>query len=122
MMIEAMRRDYERRARLIVGHLEQAPLIKATMPEGGMFIFADVRQTGLSGEQFALRLLAEEKVALMPGESFGPSGAGHVRISLSAADALITEASGRIARFAARLAGRAESRSALDADQGGAGA
>ena len=109
---EAMRRDYERRARLIVGHLENAPLIKATMPEGGMFIFADVRQTGLSGEQFALRLLAEEKVALMPGESFGPSGAGHVRISLSAADALITEASDRIARFAARLANEQKAASA----------
>ncbi len=102
--VEAMRCDYERRARLIVGQLEQAPLIKASMPEGGMFIFADVRQTGLSGEQFALRLLQEEKVALMPGESFGPSGAGHVRISLSASDALITKASGRIAAFAARLA------------------
>ncbi len=102
---DAMRSDYERRARLIVAHLDQAPLVRVAMPEGGMFIFADVRQTGLSGEQFALRLLAEEKVALMPGESFGPSGAGHVRISLSAADAVITGASGRIARFAARLAG-----------------
>jgi arginine:pyruvate transaminase len=101
---ETMRAAYERRARLIVSHLENAPRIKAAMPEGGMFIFADVRGTGLSGHDFAMRLLAEEKVAVMPGESFGPAGAGHVRIGLAAGDGLITEASGRIAAFARRLA------------------
>ena len=67
--IDIMRRDYERRARLIVEHLKSAPHIRAAMPEGGMFIFADVRATGLTGHDFAMRLLEEEKVALMPGES-----------------------------------------------------
>ncbi len=101
---DAMREDYERRARLIVQHLAKAPLIKASMPEGGMFIFADVRETGLSGHDFAMRLLEEEKVAVMPGESFGPAGAGHVRIGLAADDSLIAEATDRIAAFARRLA------------------
>jgi len=102
--VDMMCRDYERRARLIVDRLEAAPHIRVSMPEGGMFIFADVRATGLSGHDFALRLLEEEKVALMPGESFGPSGAGHVRIGLAAEDSVLADATDRIARFARRLA------------------
>jgi arginine:pyruvate transaminase len=109
---DIMRRDYERRARLIVEHLKSAPHVRAAMPEGGMFIFADVRATGLSGHDFAMRLLEEEKVALMPGESFGPSGAGHVRIGLAAEDSLIIEAADRIATFARRLAKEQEALSA----------
>ncbi len=110
--VDIMRRDYERRARLIVEHLKSAPHVRAAMPEGGMFIFADVRATGLSGHDFAMRLLEEEKVALMPGESFGPSGAGHVRIGLAADDGLLAEATDRIAAFARRLAKEQEALSA----------
>jgi arginine:pyruvate transaminase len=101
---ESMRAAYERRARYIVNRLGTAPLVKVSMPEGGMFVFADIRASGLSGHDFALRLLEEEKVAVMPGESFGPAGAGHVRIGLAAEDALIAEACERIAAFSRRLA------------------
>jgi arginine:pyruvate transaminase len=49
-----------------------------------MFLMVDVRPTGLTGEQFAWRLLDEYRVVVMPGESFGSRGAGHVRIALTA--------------------------------------
>jgi arginine:pyruvate transaminase len=99
----AMREAYVRRARLVVEHLRNVPGISVHMPEGGMFIMADVRRTGLSGGDFARTLLHEENVVTMPGESFGKSASGHIRISLTASDEEITEASGRIGRFARRL-------------------
>ena len=100
--VEAMRRAYESRARLIVSMLENRKGIRARMPEGGMFVFADIRPTGLSGEAFALALLEEADVAVMPGEVFGPSGAGHIRLGLTVAEDTLVEAMGRIVAFAER--------------------
>jgi arginine:pyruvate transaminase len=73
------------------------------MPEGGMFVMVDVRKTGLSGEDFARKLLAEENVVTMPGESFGAGGSGHLRVALTVDETQITEACKRIARLAAAL-------------------
>jgi arginine:pyruvate transaminase len=57
-----------------------------------MFLMVDVRPTGLTGEQFAWRLLDEHQVVVMPGESFGSRGAGHVRIALTAEAAVLRDA------------------------------
>jgi arginine:pyruvate transaminase len=101
---DAMRQAFERRARAVLEAFGRGSALSAHMPEGGMFVFADVRRTGLSGEVFAMRLLQEENVSVMPGEAFGAAGAGHVRIGLVADDALIADAAARMARFASRLA------------------
>lgn len=101
--IDAMKRNYERRARAVVAGLKGAKTVSARMPEGGMFVMVDVRKTGLSGEAFAMKLLAEENVVTMPGESFGAGGAGHLRVALTVDELEIAEACKRIARLAARL-------------------
>jgi arginine:pyruvate transaminase len=101
--IDAMKRSYERRARALVNGLKGARHISARLPEGGMFVMIDVRQTGLSGEAFARKLLAEENVVTMPGESFGKGGAGHVRVALTVDEEAMTEACTRIKRLARRL-------------------
>ena len=71
------------------------------MPQGGIFVMVDVRASGLSGVEFATRLLDEHDVATMPGESFGPSGAGHIRISLTTDDDAIKLGCERISMLAA---------------------
>jgi arginine:pyruvate transaminase len=101
-----LRDVYERRARLVIERLKDVPGICCRMPEGGMYVFADVRGTGLSGTRFALELLAAAGVAVTPGEGFGPSGAGHVRITLGVDDSRLAEACERLANFAARPADR----------------
>jgi arginine:pyruvate transaminase len=98
-----MRDAYIARARLLVEGLRNAPGISVHMPEGGMFVMADIRSTGLSGNEFALRLLNEENVATMPGESFGNAARGHLRISLTVSEPQLREALTRITRFARRL-------------------
>ena len=101
--VDAMKRDYERRAKAIVAGLKGAKKVSARMPEGGMFVMVDVRGTGLSGEDFAWKLLKQENVVTMPGESFGAGGAGHLRLALTVGEDQIKDACKRIARLAERL-------------------
>jgi arginine:pyruvate transaminase len=98
--VDAMKRNYETRARALVAGLHKSKKVSARMPEGGMFVMVDVRKTGLTGEAFAWKLLKEENVVTMPGESFGAGGTGHLRVALTVDEAQITEACKRIARLA----------------------
>ncbi|MFN8571708.1 MAG: pyridoxal phosphate-dependent aminotransferase [Gemmatimonadaceae bacterium] len=99
--LERIRTSYVHRARTVVDALADAPGIVARMPDAGMYIFADVRGTGLDGKQFARGLLDAEGVSVTPGEGFGPSGAGHVRITLGVDHDRLREACRRMTRFAA---------------------
>jgi arginine:pyruvate transaminase len=96
---------FRRRASTFTGLLANAPGLRATLPEGGMFAMVDVQGTGLEGEAFAWRLLEEEKVAVMPGSSFGRQASSHVRVSLSADEGVLAEAARRMTQFALRLTG-----------------
>ena len=70
---------------------------------GAMYLMLDVRSTGLSGDAFASRLLDEERIAVMPGESFGQAAAGHLRVAMTIADAPFRDALQRLVAFAQRV-------------------
>jgi arginine:pyruvate transaminase len=78
--------------------------VRAVPAGGAMYVMLDVRASGLSGEAFAGRLIDEERIAVMPGESFGAAAAGHVRVALTIRDATFEAAFGRLLAFAGRLA------------------
>jgi arginine:pyruvate transaminase len=99
----AMREDYRRRAGLLAGILADAPGCRTAPPEGGMFVMLDVRGTGLSADAFARGLLDREAVAVLPCDGFGPSAAGHLRVSLTVEDGTLAEAGRRIVRFASGI-------------------
>jgi arginine:pyruvate transaminase len=69
-----------------------------------MFVLLDIRGTGLDAQTFARELLFGEHVAVLPCDGFGPSVAGHLRISLTAPEPRLSEAGRRIVRFARTLA------------------
>ena len=92
-----IRRDFLRR------RLQEAGL-PSVRPDGAFYLFVDVRGTGLSSREFALRLLEEEKVAVVPGDAFGPGGEGFVRCSYAPSLERLEAAADRIQRFTARLA------------------
>jgi arginine:pyruvate transaminase len=96
---------FERRAGLIHARLQDVAGLRVHRPEAGMFALIDVRETGLSGQAFALDLLERTLVAVMPGESFGTALGGWVRVALTRPDALIEAACTRIAAHAAALNG-----------------
>lgn len=98
--VAALHEDYRRRGALLAGILAEAPNCRARAPEGGMFVLLDVRGTGRGSEEFARLLLEREAVAVLPCDGFGPSVAGHLRISLTAADEVLAEAGRRILRLA----------------------
>jgi len=93
------------RARMIHDLLDRRNDLKVHQPQAGMFTVIDVSATGMSGEDFARDLLAEESVAVMPGESFGEGLKGWLRLSLTRPDDEIAEACRRIAAFTARQMG-----------------
>jgi arginine:pyruvate transaminase len=97
--VAALREDYRARAALMSELLAAAPGCRAIPPEGGMFVLLDVRGTGLGAADFARRLLDSEQVAVLPCDGFGPSAAGHLRLALSAPEARLRDAAGRILRF-----------------------
>jgi aminotransferase len=98
------RTKYQLRRDFLRGKLEEAGL-KTTNPAGAFYLFVDVRSTGLSSRDFALRLLEEEKVAVVPGEAFGAGGEGFVRCSYATGLDQIEVAATRIARFVKKLKG-----------------
>ena len=66
-------------------------------------MFPNISQFGLSSEDFALRLLEEERLAVVPGSSFGACGEGYIRISYAYSLSELKEALLRLARFVTRL-------------------
>ena len=78
--VDRMRREYRKRRDYLVPALNELGL-KTVMPKGAFYIFSDIRSTGLSDEDFALKLLKEFGVAVVPGSAFGACGAGFVRMS-----------------------------------------
>ena len=102
-----MAERFARRAGLIADTLDGVGGLRVNRPEAGMFTLIDIRATGLSGDAFAESLLDRQKVAVMPGESFGAGLAGWVRLSLTQPDDRTTLAANRIAAHAASILGNA---------------
>jgi len=100
-----MAKRFSRRAGLLAKALNGVAGIQVHLPEAGMFALVDISATGVSGEDFAFRLLEAHKVAVMPGESFGDGLKGWLRLSLTVEDALIAKAAERIVAHAMALAG-----------------
>jgi aminotransferase len=99
---EEMRRTYEQRRELILGRFAQMG-IPCFPPGGAFYAFPDIRSTGLTSREFAVRLLEEENVAVVPGDAFGPGGEGFLRCCYATATAQLRTALDRIARFRSRL-------------------
>ena len=98
--VEKMRKEYERRRNFITSALNDMGL-ECHKPKGAFYVFPKI--TGLSSKEFSLRLLNEEKVAVVPGTAFGPSGEGHVRCSFATGLDQIKIAMERMAGFVARV-------------------
>ncbi len=99
--VEKMRKEYDRRRKLIVSGLNELGL-PTFEPHGAFYAFPDIRVTGLDDETFAQRLLDEEKVAVVPGSAFGVGGEGFVRCSYATAYEKIEEALSRLKSFMRR--------------------
>lgn len=96
--IEEMRDQYDMRRRLLADGLNRIGL-RCFEPEGAFYVFPSIQSTGMGSSEFCEKLLAAEHVAVIPGDAFGGSGEGFVRISYSYSVNHLLEALKRIERF-----------------------
>jgi aspartate aminotransferase len=82
--VRRMRAEFRRRRDVMVEGLNRIPGFRCHQPEGAFYCFPDIRETGVSDQELARRLLVEGGVAVMPGSLFGERGAGHLRFSYAA--------------------------------------
>ncbi len=97
-----MRRQYDMRRRLIVDGLNKMGLT-CFEPQGAFYAFPSVKSTGLTSEEFCEQLIYAKRVAVVPGNAFGESGEGFVRISYCYSVKHITEALERMEAFLREL-------------------
>ncbi|MGP1908580.1 aminotransferase [Metabacillus sp. JX24] len=96
--VEQMKKSYRRRRNFFVETLNEIGL-SCHLPGGAFYAFPSIKETGLSSEEFAEKLLIEQKVAVVPGNVFGESGEGFVRCSYASSLEQLQEALRRMAVF-----------------------
>ncbi len=102
--VSHMRESYDQRRRYLLHAFEEMRL-ECFEPLGAFYAFPSIKRFGMTSDEFANRLLQEEKVAVVPGTAFGDSGEGYLRISYAYSLKSLKEALGRIERFVKRLDG-----------------
>lgn len=103
--VQEMREAYNQRRRFLVHEFGRMGL-KCFEPFGAFYIFPSIQEFGMTSEEFATRLLEEEKVAVVPGTAFGDCGEGFLRISYAYSIEDLKEAIGRLEKFITRLRSR----------------
>ena len=105
--VEMMRESYDQRRRFLLNAFREMG-IDCFEPLGAFYTFPNISRFGMTSEEFATKLLMEEKVAVVPGTAFGDCGEGFVRISYAYSLKSLKEALSRIERFVKHHDGKAE--------------
>lgn len=100
--VAEMRESYDQRRRFLIDALDRLKL-PCFDPYGAFYVFPNISEFGMTSEEFATRLVQEEKVAVVPGSAFGESGEGFIRISYAYSIEELKEAFVRVEQFINRL-------------------
>ncbi len=100
--VEQMRNAYNERRCFLMNAFKKMGL-QCFEPFGAFYVFPSIQEFGMTSEEFAMRFLEEEKVAVVPGTAFGDCGEGFLRISYAYSIENLQEAIGRLERFITRL-------------------
>ena len=100
--VQQMRTAYNQRRRYLLHEFGKMGL-SCFEPFGAFYVFPSIKEFGMTSEEFATRLLDEEKVAAVPGTAFGECGEGFLRVSYAYSLDDLREAIGRLGRFVERL-------------------
>ena len=97
--IDAMVQEFENRRNIVYEGINAIPGLSCVKPQGAFYAFVNISETGLRSEEFAVRLLEDKHVGVVPGTGFGPSGEGFVRLSYATSTENIKEGIRRIREF-----------------------
>lgn len=101
--MEAMKKEYKRRRDYLVSRVQKMDKIDCVMPGGAFYVFANIKKTGLTAEEFAERLLDEEHVAVVPGSNFSKNASSYIRMAYGTSMENIEEGLNRLERFLSTL-------------------
>lgn len=93
-----MKHIFKERKELVVSRLKEMGL-EVIVPNGAFYVFPSIKKFKMTSQEFALKLLKEEKVACVPGDAFGSGGEGYLRISYCYSDDELKEGLNRLERF-----------------------
>lgn len=99
----SMTYEYEKRRNYILDRIENINKISCIKPKGAFYAFINIKKTGLSSEEFAIKLLKEKQVVVVPGNAFGSLGEGYIRLSFATSMENIKEGLDRIEEFIENL-------------------
>ena len=100
--VQEMREAYNQRRRFLMNEFKRLH-IQCFEPFGAFYVFPCIKEFGMTSEEFAMRFLEEEKVAVVPGTAFGDCGEGFLRISYAYSIEELKAALERLERFVTRL-------------------
>ena len=100
--VQEMREAYNQRRRFLMSEFKRIGL-QCFEPFGAFYVFPSIQEFGMSSDDFAMRFLEEEKVAVVPGTAFGECGEGFLRISYAYSIEDLKVAIGRLEKFITRL-------------------
>lgn len=98
-----MTSEYEKRRNYILERIEKIDKLSCVKPKGTFYAFINISKSVLSSEEFAMKLLEEEQVVVVPGNAFGSGGEGYVRLSFATSMENIKEGFDRIEKFLKNL-------------------
>ena len=104
--VQMMRESYDQRRRFLMNAFKEMGL-ECFEPNGAFYAFPSIKRFGMTSDEFATKLLQEEKVAVVPGTAFGDCGEGYLRVSYAYSLKSLKEALGRMECFVKRLDGKA---------------
>ena len=99
-----MRSSYDQRRRYLLNAFKELG-IDCFEPFGAFYVFPCIKEFGMTSDEFATKLLMEEKLAVVPGTAFGACGEGYLRISYAYSLENLKIAMERIERFVRKLRG-----------------
>ena len=102
--IQVMRNSYDQRRRYLINAFKELG-IDCFEPFGAFYVFPCIKEFGMTSDEFATKLLMEEKLAVVPGTAFGACGEGYLRISYAYSLENLKVAMERIERFVRKLRG-----------------
>jgi aminotransferase len=101
--LHTMIKEYGSNREFMIEEINKMPGLSLIEPKGAFYAFINIKDTGLSSEEFAIRLLKEKKVVVVPGTAFGEAGEGYIRISYVTTKEQLMEGCKRMNEFATEL-------------------
>ena len=89
---EMMRKEFDKRRRYLVEEINKLKYLSCLAPKGAFYIFLNIKATGMSSQEFTGYIFEKHRIAVIPGDLFGSSGEGFVRISYAASDEVLKAA------------------------------